>query len=103
MHKYKQSTAEISISNARYFLGTELHLAMNLAMTTGKISAMDCGNSKFCATTSTVQKHSYKGADFENPQNPTVGSLPLHLQNILESYTKGLLMVFSAGVPVPFK
>lgn len=56
MHKYKQSTAEISISNARYFLGAELHLAMKLAMTTGKISAMYCGNSKFCATTSTVQK-----------------------------------------------
>lgn len=62
MHKYNQSTAEISISNARYFLGTELHLAMNLAMTTGKISAMYCGNSKFCATTYTVQKHSYNGS-----------------------------------------
>lgn len=62
MHKYKQSTAEITITNARYFLGTELHLAMSLAMTTGNISAMYYGNSEFCATTSTVQKRSYKGS-----------------------------------------
>lgn len=64
MHKYKQSTAEISIRNARYFLGTELHLAMKLAMTTGKISAMYCGNSKFCAITSTVENIPTKAADF---------------------------------------
>lgn len=44
-----------------------------------------------------------KAADFWNPQNPTDSSLPLHLQNILESYTKGLLMVFSARVPALFK
>ena len=43
-----------------------------------------------------------KTADFWNPQNPTDGSLLLPLQNIPESYTKGLLMV-SPRVPARFK
>lgn len=44
-----------------------------------------------------------KAADFWNPQNPTDDSLPLPLQNILESYTEGVLMVFSLRMPACFK
>lgn len=44
-----------------------------------------------------------KADDFWNPQNPTDGSLPLHLQHILESYAKGLLTVFSAREPALLK
>lgn len=44
-----------------------------------------------------------KAADFWNPQNFTDDSLSLPLHNIPESYTKGLLMVFSMRVPAHFK